>query len=122
MLMVRMGVADSPEFRRTRDVLAPWPFAPSTPCAPGDPMSVVVPSWFKYRQGKAEPAGDNLLKLTGPNMGEAYVGIRAVDGGWQGFARARPDSDEVAGTAGAFADVTDAWGAAFELFRNHFIA
>src|SRR5262245_65900506 len=119
MLMVRMGVADSPEFRRTRDVLAPWPFAPSTPCAPGDPMSVVVPSWFKSRQGKAEPAGDNLLKLTGPNMGEAYVGIRAVDGGWRVLARARQDSDDVDRTHAPTADVTDAWGPAFELFRNH---
>ena len=45
------------------------------------PMSVTLPSWFKYRQGKTEPAGENILKLFGPNMNEAYIGVRPADAG-----------------------------------------
>ncbi|MFO0964775.1 MAG: hypothetical protein U0793_04190 [Gemmataceae bacterium] len=86
-------------------------------------MSVTLPSWFKYRQGKTEPAGENILKLFGPNMNEAYIGVRPADaGGWHGFVRAQADGSDLDATRTPLAGLPDAWGAAFELFRNHFIA
>lgn len=86
-------------------------------------MNVVLPTWFKGRQGKAEPAGENLLKLTGPNLVEGCIGIRpAEDGGWNAFVRGRADGEDLASTTLPLSHPTEAWGAAFELFRNHFIA
>ena len=85
-------------------------------------MNVELPSWFKYRQGNAEPAADNLLKLTGPNLREAFIGIRPEDGGWRAFVRTQPDSEEVARSSSTFETTSEAWNVAFELFRNHFIA
>ena len=39
-------------------------------------MAFVVPTWFKYRQGKAEPAGENTYKLTAPQAAaEAFITI-----------------------------------------------
>jgi hypothetical protein len=85
-------------------------------------MRVEVPSWFKYRQGKAEPAGDNLLKLTGPNLVEGYVGIRpAENGGWHAFVRAQADGPDLDATRSPLETQLDAWYAAFELFRTHMI-
>lgn len=85
-------------------------------------MNVTLPTWFKGRQGKAEPAGENQLRLTGPNLVEGVIGIRAESGGWVGFVRAQPDSADLASAANPVAHPNDAWAAAFELFRNHFIA
>lgn len=85
-------------------------------------MTVTVPSWFKYRQGKTEPAGDNLLKLTGPNLVEGVIGIRPVEGGgWHGFVRAQADGPDLDVTRTPVLSMFDAWYAAFELFRTHFI-
>ena len=37
--------------------------------------SPILPFWFKQRQCKAEPAGDDVLKVSGPNLGEAYLRV-----------------------------------------------
>jgi len=82
-------------------------------------MAVDRPTWFAYRQGKVEEAGPNLLKLTGPNLRESYIGIRAGDGGrWSAFVRHAPDGLDVAATEVEHATSAEAWAAAFEIYRN----
>lgn len=86
-------------------------------------MSVILPTWFKGRQGKAEPAGENMLKLTGPNLVEGIIGVRVAEGGgWHGFVKMQAEGEDVAATRTPLRDVNEAWGAAFELFRNYFVA
>jgi hypothetical protein len=81
-------------------------------------MEPVLPSWFKQRQGKAESAGDNLFRLTAPNMGEAFIGIQANgDGAWSAFLRETAAGEPVA-QEGPFASPVDGWSAAFELYRS----
>jgi hypothetical protein len=81
-----------------------------------------VPSWFKGRQCKAEPAGDHTLKLTGPNLGEAYISVRQADNGlWLAALRMTPDGADVAVTEPEIEGEQDAWEAAFELYRTHVI-
>ena len=47
-------------------------------------MSLILPSWFKQRQAKAEPAGDNVYRLTAPQLREAFIAIRqGADGRWE---------------------------------------
>jgi hypothetical protein len=85
-------------------------------------MEPNLPTWFKYRQGKAEPAGENVLKLTAPNLSEAFVGIRqAEDGHYHGVYRTTADGEDSAVTGTNFNSPGDAWGAAFELYRNHVV-
>jgi hypothetical protein len=82
-------------------------------------MAVTVPSWFKQRQAKAEAAGENLYRLTGPNLPESYVGIRRADGGpWAAFLRLTADGPDAAATEPRFATEYEAWEAAFELHRS----
>ncbi len=86
-------------------------------------MAVTVPSWFKGRQGKAEEAGPQLLRLTGPNLNEWYVGIRRGEmGRWVAFLRKTADGPDTA-TVELGPDVSEygAWEAAFEIYRNHVI-
>jgi hypothetical protein len=86
-------------------------------------MEPDLPTWFKYRQGKADPAGDNVLKLTAPNLPEAFVAIRATGrGDYQGALRAAADGPDMAVTAGNYDSTGDAWGAAFELYRNFIVS
>jgi len=86
-------------------------------------MNVILPTWFKGRQGKTESAGDNRLKLTGPNLVEAVIGIRAAEpGGWHGFVRKDADGADLDATHTALPDQNEAWSAAFEMFRNRFVA
>ena len=83
--------------------------------------SLVTPYWFKQRQSKVEPAGENCYRLTGPNLGEALISIRRLENGqWQTVLRYQVDGPEVAVTEG-IANPYDAWEAAFELYRNHVI-
>ena len=82
----------------------------------------IVPSWFKGRQCKAEPAGDHTLKLTGPNLGEAYISARRADNGrWLAALRLAPDGADVAATEPEIEQEQDAWEAAFELYRTHIV-
>jgi hypothetical protein len=86
-------------------------------------MQPIEPFWFKQRQCKAEPAGaDHLLKVTGPNLGEAYIGIQLADNQrWRATLRTAPDQPDVAVTEAEHDTPRDAWNAAFELYRRHFI-
>lgn len=86
-------------------------------------MQPILPFWFKQRQCKAEPAGnDHLLKVTGPNLGEAYVGIRQAENQrWCGLLRWAADGPDVAVTEPEIDAIQDAWDAAFELYRTHVI-
>lgn len=85
-------------------------------------MSLVVPSWFKQRQGKAEPVDDFTYKVTAPNLGPAFVSIRP-DGAGQFAAAVRRASDgpDLAATSPQFTSTYDAWEAAFELFRRQLV-
>lgn len=85
-------------------------------------MEPVTPSWFKQRQAKAEPAGSDTFRLTAPQLGEAFIAIRLAENGrWSASLRSTADGPEVASTEPAYEDVVDAWGAAFELYRNHLV-
>jgi hypothetical protein len=85
-------------------------------------MDVVLPTWFKYRQGKAEPVGENALKLTAPNVPEATISIRAAENGnWHGMLRTSAEGPETAATQPEFVTPGEAWGAAFELYRNYVV-
>jgi hypothetical protein len=81
-----------------------------------------LPFWFKQRQGKAETAGDSLLRLTAPNMAEAFVGVRKdALGLWHPFLRQTADGPDLTPTDVAFGTSREAWEAAFELHRERFV-
>ena len=85
-------------------------------------MEPILPTWFKYRQGKAEPIGENILKLTAPNLPEAFIAIRAADNGnYLGIYRTAADGPDLAMTEPEFVTPGEAWGAAFELYRNEVV-
>jgi hypothetical protein len=85
-------------------------------------MEPILPTWFKYRQGKAEPAGENILKLTAPNLPEAYTAIRAAENGnYQGVYRTAADGPDLVVTQPEFVRPGEAWEAAFELYRKQVV-
>jgi len=86
-------------------------------------MPPIIPFWFKQRQCKAEPAGDDrTLKVSGPNLGEAFIGIAQGDNHkWRAFLRPNADGPETASTVPELDNPNDAWEAAFELFRTNAI-
>src|SRR5689334_5853963 len=86
-------------------------------------MSPIIPFWFKQRQCKAEPAGnDHTLKVSGPNLGEAFIGIAQGESRkWRAFMRTSAEGPDVAGTEPEFDNTADAWEVAFELFRTSVI-
>jgi hypothetical protein len=85
-------------------------------------MTVSPPFWFKNRQCKAEPIGEDTLKVTGPNLGEAFLRIVKGDGGHYSAAlRMTADGPDVAVTPPEICDAREAWDAAFELYRTHVI-
>ncbi len=85
-------------------------------------MALVTPSWFKQRQAKAEPAGDNTYRLFGPNLPECFLSIRRGENGrWLGALRFQADGPDAATTEPAFERESDAWEAAFELYRDQVI-
>lgn len=83
-------------------------------------MPPTVPFWFKQRQCKAEPAGDGqTLKVSGPNLGEAFIGIaQGENGKWRAFIRTSAEGPDVTATEPEFDNAADAWEVAFELFRT----
>ena len=85
-------------------------------------MSLVTPFWFKQRQAKAEPAGPDTYRLTGPNLREGYISIRRADNGlWSAALRVEPNGPEVAVTPPEYETIYDAWEAAFELYRQQIV-
>jgi len=81
-------------------------------------MTLVTPFWFKQRQGKVEEAGPNLIKISGPIMKEAILGIRERDGRWHSFVRRQVDGPDIASTSHGQTNSYDAWEVAFEMYRN----
>jgi hypothetical protein len=82
----------------------------------------ILPSWFKQRQAKAEPAGEGVFKLTAPNLGEAYITIRKAENGLRSaHLLQKPDGPELDSSQAIFANENDAWAAAFELYRLELI-
>jgi hypothetical protein len=85
-------------------------------------MEPVPPFWFVQRQGKAEPAGVDVLKLSAPNMKDAFISIYfGAAGLWYAALRQSPDGPDIAATPAEFAEREDAWQAAFELYRTYFV-
>jgi hypothetical protein len=85
-------------------------------------MDPIFPFWFKQRQCKAESAGEHTLRVTGPNLGEAYLQIHAeAPGRWRAVLRRTPDGPDVAATEADLPTEQDAWDAVFELYRTRAI-
>jgi hypothetical protein len=84
-------------------------------------MELILPFWFKQRQCKTEPAGDNVVKVTGPNLNETYLRIFADDGRWKAAVRTSADGPDVQAATDSFPTPRNAWDAAFELYRTNFI-
>jgi len=86
-------------------------------------MALIIPAWFKQRQGKAEQAGnDYTYRLTAPQLGEAFIGIRQADNGqWLASLRTNQSGPETATTQPEYANPTEAWEAAFELYRQDIV-
>jgi hypothetical protein len=83
-------------------------------------MPVTVPAWFKGRQGKTEEVSPGLVKASGPNLRDWYVGLsREGAGAWVAYLRETPDGPDVARQE-LEPDLAEyeAWEAAFELYRN----
>jgi hypothetical protein len=82
-------------------------------------MQPILPAWFKQRQGKADPAGENTFRLTAPNMGEAYISIqRGENERWSATLRSTADGPPMAASDAEFATPVEAWEAAFEFYRS----
>jgi hypothetical protein len=80
------------------------------------------PFWFRLRQGKAEPAGPDTYRLTAPNLAEAFIGIRKTENGrWLPLLKQTADGVSMAEMPEDFATPQEAWEAAFELYRRHFV-
>jgi hypothetical protein len=85
-------------------------------------LALIVPTWFKQRQAKAEEAGENIYRVTAPNLPESFVGIRKDDSGlWQGFVRQTKDGSNLEATEPIFTTPTVAWEAAFEIHRRRLV-
>jgi hypothetical protein len=82
----------------------------------------ILPFWFKQRQAKAEPVGDNTYRLTAPNQREALISIRQdSQGRWGASLRLGPDGPDLAVTETTYDTAGDAWEAAFELYRSELL-
>ena len=84
-------------------------------------MLPITPFWFKQRQAQAEEAAPNIVRASGPNLKEAYLGIRAADDGkWSAFVRTQLDGQDIQATP-ALDTAYAAWEAAFEIYRTQFV-
>jgi hypothetical protein len=82
----------------------------------------ILPSWFKQRQCKAEKVAGDGYRLTAPNLAESFIAI--LPGGnncWSAVLRAKQDGPALAATLAEHETPTDAWAAAFELYRTHLV-
>jgi hypothetical protein len=85
-------------------------------------MTPVLPFWFKQRQARAEPVAPDSYRLSGPNLREGYISIRQTrDGRWRAALSLTPDGSDLDSTSPEFDNTYDAWEAAFELYRRHFV-
>lgn len=81
--------------------------------------SPIEPFWFKQRQCKAEAQPDGALKVSGPNLAEAFLRVRPEGDRWTAALRTQADGSDVAAAEAPTEQL--AWGAAFELYRQHVI-
>lgn len=81
----------------------------------------ILPFWFKQRQCKAEPVGEQTVKVTGPNLGEAYLHVRRENDCWKASLRTSADGPDVASIDAEHATERSAWDGAFELYRERII-
>ncbi len=87
-----------------------------------EPRPLVTPSWFKQRQCKLESVGENLFRISGPNLPETFLGLRRRgDGLLQGYLCAQKDGPDEVVTERDFDSEYNAWEAAFELYRQKII-
>jgi len=78
----------------------------------------VPPFWFGQRQCKLEAQEGGVYRVTGPNLAEAFISIRATpNGGWAPVFRLAQDGPDLAETHGEFPTPQEAWEAAFEIYR-----
>jgi hypothetical protein len=85
-------------------------------------MQPNLPFWFRQRQGKSEAIGDETLRLTAPNMAEAFVGIqRDADGRWRPLVRRTADGESLVPADAAYETPSEAWEAGFEVYREIFV-
>ena len=78
----------------------------------------ILPTWFKQRQAKADPAGPDTFRLTAPNLGEAFVTVRKGENGrWAAALKSAADGPDITSTEPEFETPGEAWQAAFELYR-----
>ncbi len=85
-------------------------------------MTLILPSWFKQRQARAEPAGTDTYRLSGPNLREGYISIRKGENGlWAAALRFGPDGPDAASTPPILESPQDAWDQAFELYRTEVV-
>ena len=77
-----------------------------------------IPSWFKYLQGVAEPAGDHCFRLKTPLVSESFIRIESENGHWLASVYGSADGTAVRKTETLFDSEMDAWNAAFELYRS----
>jgi hypothetical protein len=83
-------------------------------------MQPIPPFWFLQRQGKVEVVDSETVRLTAPNLGEAFISIRGGDNGrWLAALRSAKDGPEIATTQAELPTPPEAWAAAFELYRIH---
>ena len=83
-------------------------------------MQPIPPFWFKQRQAKLEPAGENTFKAVAPQQGDAYLTVRKGDNGrWSAAVRSTADGADLMSTPAEFDNPVLAWEAAFELYRRH---
>lgn len=81
----------------------------------------ILPFWFKQRQCKVEAQGETVLKIVGPNLGDAFLELTPFDGGWKAQLRRTVDGGEVAAAETPEPTIRLAWDVAFELYRVHVI-
>jgi hypothetical protein len=85
-------------------------------------MALVTPFWFKQRQAKAEEVGTDLVRVSGPNLKEAFLGIRKAHNSlWSAFLRTSADGPDIDATAPELDTAYAAWEAAFEIYRKHVV-
>jgi len=84
---------------------------------------LITPFWFKQRQCKAEPVGgENVLKVSGPNLAEAYLHVGPGENGtWKAGLRYSPEGPDAVTALAEQPSARAAWDAAFELYRTQVI-
>jgi hypothetical protein len=79
---------------------------------------IVPPFWVVQRQIKFEALDEHLLRLSGPNLPEMFLGIRKGDNGqWGAYVRSERDGADLDVCEPKFEQELDAWYVGFEMYR-----